>query len=442
MKKSKKIIACLLAACALGSCLSFSGCLTATYISLSCRGMIESIEAKRKQRAEALDNVANETNAAYWIVDNSQVHKISANNERQSTAFYESAKKALDNNRNSSYGITAKDTHAYYLHVINMNSNISSNGVDDGKDYTKYDVALMKMDYETGSSTLLYTFDEVLCWSGTGTPDLYRIADDNHAVLYENGWVKVLHLTTKEITYQQQLYTEEKECYASVMGRFGRYSEWSDFVFDNEYYEYRDGGFVKRELSWTGLIDGNVGRYSNKTGYLERFGSVVYEDMMDRAFDLTTNTEIDFSAFKEVVLAKKRQQKGRDFFAFEQNGETYWYSPSYAGVYRENAETRLFEPVKELTDDFYREKSKAFADLCQIYEDGNDGPLKFQKTFMFNGTLFLSFTATETYLVGSSDSRPYLFTYDFINDTFQYVGWYCDSPLTVQKIAPDLQSSI
>lgn len=416
MKVLKKLLVCIVLFALIAN---LSGC----FILDDIEEHRNQMEEERRQRIDAIQSEADYDYVIYTteliqVVINSETKIYDVENDIAQNLL--SDKIAGSNPNNSiidSYTITGEKDKAY----IRVKYHTYEEEVPDKENNFSFDIALISFEYSTGKSELVYDFKNVLSPQNSTMrryeyPRVCDIADENFAVLYENGEIKVVDLQTKEITYAHRVCEETDRDFYRLYASSGKYL---DYIADGIYYEYTSGTFVPHEFN----VEFNIkyiqdGRVDDGTSlYVYRLGEYLCCDAEEKAIHLATGEKASY----EEVRSEARNETSDygNAFQFYQNGKKYYRTYSNAIL---NAEKDLI--VQFNRDYFENSEDDTIQQLMLFY----DGETKYTpdeiEIKVTNGRCFVFCEYEFPHLGWMEEIGPFIFEYDLQTNELKYIDYW------------------
>lgn len=427
MKVLKKLLDCIV--------------LVALIANLSGCGILDFIEENRNQmeeeRRQRIDAIQSEVDYDYVIFTTDRIQVV-VNGE---TKIYDVendiaqdllSDKITGNNHLDSYSIIWEKDKAY----ISVKYNTYEEEIADGQNNFSFDVALISWEYSTEKSEIVYDYKNVLSPQDTFSyrddyPRVCDIVNENFAVLYEHGEIKVLDLQTEEITYTHRVCEETDRDFYRFYASSGKYL---DYIADGTYYEYTNGTFVSHELNFKYIQNGKVAPssqgYDVHGKYIYRMGEYLCCDAEKKAVHLATGEEV---SYEEVTAGTSNDGYETSDYGnvtpFYQNGEKYYrYSNAIL-----SAEKDL---IVQFNYDYFKNSEDDIIQQLMLFYDGETkyAPDEIELKVV-NGRCFV-FCAYEFSHLGYMEViGPFLFEYDLQTNELKYIDyWKYFEPLSSYNI--------
>lgn len=413
MKVIKKLFACMVLFALITK---LSGC----FILDDIQEHRNQMEVERRQRIDAIqsevdyDYVIFATEMIQVVVNGeTKIYDVESDIAQSllSDKIEENAPYSID-----SYSITWEKDKAYICVKYHTYEEVA-----DGENNFSFDVALISWEYSTGKSEIVYDYKNVLSPQNAFTanreeyPRVCDIVNENFAVLYENGEIKVIDLQTKKITYTHRVCEKTDRDFYRFYALSGKYL---DYIDDGTYYEYTDGTFIPHELDFQGsqyIQNGKVDQ--GYTGYIFRMGEYLCCDAEEKAVHLMTGEEV---SYKEIIAVRGNETSDYgQAFPFYQNGEKYYHTYNNAIL---SAEKSLI--VQFNRDYFTSSEDDTIQQLMLFY----DGETKYTpdeiEIKVTNGRCFVFCEYEFSHLGWMEEIGPFIFEYDLQTNELKYIDYW------------------
>jgi hypothetical protein len=296
---------------------------------------------------------------------------------------------------------------------------------------------VISIDYQTGECELVYdaknlapTFSRDWNVSRGGEPKLFTLADENHGIIYENGEIKILNVSTKEISYSHRVYDDaRKYADSSKESPYGNGKKYVDYILDGTYYEYQNGAFIAHAFAFESMQNGDVAPFKNdyynaQKNCIYRVGNFICSDSEKKAFDLTSGNAVDYQEAVRGVGMKgwsELTESGENLVPFYADGEKYYTCMEYP-LRLYNSEK---QPLVHLTHDFFDESGNtAYQRLNYFYYGDEELKPKSLIGQTANGKYFIFSRYAVAGLASIDAWQAFVYEYDLKEEKLKYVGYF------------------